>query len=158
MKHFVFILTILLIYACDDLKVKKTSTEAILNEELKSFTWNEVDEYPTFLTCETSGTQHDRKMCFEQTLSNIILNRLESERIIVNHDVLDTVLIQFKISDVGDLSLVAFKLDSLTQAEIPNIKDWIISSLDSLPNIEPAIKRGQKVNSEFTLPIIIKVN
>ncbi|QDO93645.1 hypothetical protein FNB79_06535 [Formosa sediminum] len=158
MKHFVFILALLLICACDDLKVKKTSTEAILNEELKSFKWNEVDEYPTFITCETSGTQQDRKLCFEQTLAAVILKRMQAERIIVNKDVLDTVLIKFKISDEGHLSLLNFKVDSLTQAEIPNIKFLITSSLDSLPSIEPAIKRGQKVNSEFTLPIIIKAN
>ncbi|WP_159022615.1 hypothetical protein [Formosa sp. L2A11] len=158
MKHFVFILALLLLSACDDLKVKKTSTEAILNEELKSFKWNEVDEYPTFSSCETSGTQHGRKLCFEQTLSTVILKRLEAERIIVNHDVLDTILIKFKISDLGHLSLLHFKVDSITQSEIPNIKFLITSSLDSLPTIEPAIKRGQKVNSEFTLPIIIKVN
>ncbi|MHA7942831.1 hypothetical protein ACJOV8_007140 [Formosa sp. 3Alg 14/1] len=158
MKHFVFILALLLICACDDLKVKKTSTEAILNEELQSFTWNEVDEYPTFSSCETSATQQYRKQCFEQTLATTILKRLEAERIIVNRDVLDTLLIQFKISDTGDLSLLNFKVDSLTQAEIPNIKFLVTSSLDSLPTIEPAIKRGQKVNSEFILPIIIKVN
>ncbi|MFB9051640.1 hypothetical protein ACFFVB_00990 [Formosa undariae] len=158
MKHFVFILALLSICACDDLKVKKTSTEAILNEELQSFTWNEVDEYPTFSSCETSATQQYRKQCFEQTLAATILKRLEAERIIVNRDVLDTLLIQFKISDTGDLSLLNFKVDSLTQAEIPNIKFLVTSSLDSLPTIEPAIKRGQKVNSLFTLPIIIKVN
>ncbi|MBP1839155.1 hypothetical protein [Formosa algae] len=158
MKHFVFILALLLLCACDDLKVKKTSTEAILNEELKSFKWNEVDEYPTFSSCEFSSTQQDNKLCFEQTLSAVILERLQAERIIVNHDVLDTILIKFKISDLGDLSLLHFEVDSLTQAEIPNIKFLITSSLDSLPVIEPAIKRGQKVNSEFTLPIIIKVN
>ncbi|WP_066221848.1 hypothetical protein [Formosa haliotis] len=158
MKHFVFILVLLLICACDDLKVKKTSTEAILNEELQSFKWNEVDEYPTFSSCETSNSQQDRKVCFEQTLATVILNHLEAERIIVNHDVLDTIKIQFKISDTGELSLHDFKVDSTTQAEIPNIKLLITSSLDSLPRIEPAIKRGQKVNSEFTLPIIIKVN
>ncbi|WP_299778102.1 hypothetical protein [uncultured Formosa sp.] len=158
MKHFVFILALLLLCACDDLKVKKTSTEAILNEELKSFKWNEVDEYPTFLSCETSGTQLGRKLCFEQTLSAVILKRLEAERIIVNNDVLDTIIIQFKISETGDLSLLHFEVDSFTQAEIPNIKFLITSSLDSLPTIEPAIKRGQKVSSEFTLPIIIKAN
>ncbi|CDF80863.1 conserved hypothetical protein [Formosa agariphila KMM 3901] len=158
MKHFVFILALLLVCACDDLKVKKTSTEAILNEELQSFKWNEIDEYPTFISCQTSGSQQDRKLCFEQTLATTILNRLEAERIIVNRDVLDTLLIQFKISDSGELSLLNFKVDSLTQAEIPNIKFLVTSSLDSLPAIEPAIKRGQKVNSEFTLPIIIKVN
>lgn len=158
MKHFVFILALLLICACDDLKVKKTSSEAILNEELKSFTWNEVDEYPAFLSCETSETKQDRKLCFEHTLSTVILDRLEAEHIIVNNDVLDTIFIKFKISDTGNLSLLHFKVDALTEAEIPNIKALITSSLDSLPIIEPAIKRGQKVNSEFTLPIIIKVN
>ncbi|WP_435134679.1 hypothetical protein [Formosa sp. A9] len=158
MKLFFVLLILVFVSACDDLKVKKTSTEAILNEELQSFTWNEVDEYPTFSSCNNTETQQDRKQCFEQTLSVVILNHLEQARIIVNHDVLDTLQIRLKISDVGELSLLQFKVDSITQAEIPNIQELIASSLDSLPTIEPAIKRGQKVTTEFTLPIIVKVN
>lgn len=158
MRQFLVILILVVACACDDLKVKKTSTEAILNEELKAFKWNEVDEYPTFSSCEASKTQHDRKQCFEETLATTILNHLESERIIVNHNVLDTLLITFKISERGELSLLTFKVDSLTQSEIPNIKSLVATSLDSLPDIEPAIKRGQKVTTEFSLPIIIKVH
>lgn len=158
MRQLFLILILIVVSACDDLKVKKISSETILQEELQSFKWDEVDEYPTFLSCEGTKTQQDRKQCFEQTLTSAILTYLQEERIIVNHDVLDTLLIQFKISDAGILSVLQFKADSITQAEIPNIKDLVYASLDSLPVIEPAIKRGQKVNSEFTLPIIIKVN
>ena len=49
------------------------------------------------------------------------------------------------------------EVDSLTNQEIPNIKVLLAKSIDSLPKIFPAIKRGQQVKTEFKLPIIIKV-
>ena len=50
------------------------------------------------------------------------------------------------------------KIDALIIEEIPNINVLINQSLDSLPQIFPANKRGQQVTTEFNLPIIIKVN
>ena len=65
---------------------------------------------------------------------------------------------KFQISEKGELSLLGIKTDSLTVNEIPNIKALLINSLDSLPEIYPAIKRSQQVKTEFTLPIVISVN
>jgi hypothetical protein len=50
------------------------------------------------------------------------------------------------------------KIDSVTLHEIPNIKELLKNSLDSLPEIYPAIKRGQQVKTAFTLPVIIQVD
>jgi len=144
--------------SCEYFNVKKTSSEAILKEELQTFNWNEVDEYPSFSACDSSSTKQERKQCFETFLTAYITNSLQKDTIIVTQDIKDTLLLQLQISETGILSLVNLKVDSLTNQEIPNIKELLRRGLDSLPEIFPATKRGQQVKTEFKLPIIINVN
>jgi len=158
MKHIYVFLFLLMLTSCEYFNVKKTSSEAILKEELQTFNWNEVDEYPSFSVCDSSVTKQERKQCFETFLTTFITNSLQKDTIVVTQDIKDTLLLQLQISETGVLSLVNLKVDSLTNKEIPNIKELLRKSLDSLPEIFPATKRGQQVKTEFKLPIIINVN
>lgn len=144
--------------SCEYFNVKKVSSETILEEELQTFNWNDVDEYPTFSVCDSMSSKEEKKACFVQTLTGFITNYLQRDTIIVTQDIHDTINLNFKVSASGDLILLDTKIDSLTNTEIPNIKQLLTESLDSLPKIFPAIKRGQQVTTEFTLPIIISAN
>ncbi|MFH4963399.1 hypothetical protein V8G69_00215 [Gaetbulibacter sp. M235] len=158
MKQICVFLSLLTLMSCEYFKVKKTSSEAILKEELQTFNWNEVDEYPSFSVCDSSATKQEREQCFETFLTTHITNSLQKDTIVVSQDIKDTLLLQLQISETGVLSLVNLKMDSLTNQEIPNIKELLTNGLDSLPKIFPALKRGQQVKTEFTLPVIINVN
>ncbi|TXG36735.1 hypothetical protein [Seonamhaeicola maritimus] len=157
MKYPLIFLLMLLLVSCNYFDVKKTSSEAILNEELKTFNWNDVDTYPSFSSCDSLNSKVEKKQCFEYTLSSHILKYLQDEIIVVTQDVNDTIGLHFKVSETGVLTLVETKIDSLTLKEIPNILELIKISLDSLPEVFPGIKRGQQVKTEFKLPIIISV-
>lgn len=148
----------LVLVSCEYFNAKKTSSEAILKEELQTFNWNEVDEYPSFSVCDSSATKQERRLCFENILTTHITNSLQKDTIIVTQNIEDTIHLQLQISDKGIISLVNVKVDSLTNQEIPNIKELLAKSIDSLPKIFPALKRGQQVKTEFKLPIIIHVN
>lgn len=158
MQRICLFLAIILLNSCEYFNVKKTSSEVILEEELQSFKWNEVDEYPTFSICNNSSSKYETKQCFEKTITDAITTQLIAENIIVTQDIEDTIYIKFQISDNGKLSVLEIETDSITSNEIPNIEALLKSSLDSLPEIYPAIKRSQKVRTEFTLPIFINVN
>lgn len=147
-----------MLVSCEYFNAKKTSSEAILKEELQTFNWNDVDEYPSFSVCDSSATKQERKFCFENTLTTYITAYLQKDTIVVTQDINDTIHLQLQVSRKGLLSLVDIQVDSLTIQEIPNIKALLAQSLDSLPKIFPALKRGQQVKTEFKLPIIIQVN
>jgi len=158
MKYFLVFIFILLLTSCEYFNVKKTSSEAILKEELQTFNWNDVDEYPSFTACDSSTSKEDKTICFQQTITEAITRYLQKERIVVTQDINDTIMLHFQVSKKGELLLLQAKTDSLTIQEIPNIKQLLHKSLDSLPKIFPAIKRGQQVTTEFKLPIVIHVN
>lgn len=146
------------LHSCEYFNVKKTSSEVILKEELQTFNWNEVDAYPTFLSCDSDLTKQESKNCFQRTLITHVAAYLQEKEIIVSQDVSDTIILEFKVNEKGGLSLLNAKIDSLTYQEIPNIKDLLIQSLDSLPKVFPALKRGQQVTTAFKLPIVVSVN
>lgn len=157
MKHFSLFLLVITLISCDYFNVKKTTPETFLKEELQTFDWNNVDEYPMFSLCESLSTKGQRKHCFERTLRTHIFEYLQKESIVVSRDVNDTINLKFQVSGTGVLTLTKITIDSLTITQIPNIRNLLAKSLDSLPKIFPAIKRGQHVTTEFNLPIIINV-
>lgn len=158
MRYFLVFLVIISLTSCEYFNVKKTSTDAILKEELQTFNWNDVDEYPSFSTCDSIETKAEKTSCFQETITTNITNFLEAERIVVSQDIKDTILLEFRVSQKGELALIRAKIDSLTLQEIPNIKLLLKNSLDSLPKLFPAIKRGQQVTTEFKIPVVIQVN
>lgn len=158
MRQNYFLLLLLLLCSCEYFNTKKTSPEAILNEELKTFNWNDVDEYPSFSSCDSLTLKQDKESCFQQVLTTHISEFLKNEIIVVSKDISDTIVLNFQVSETGNLKLLRSKIDTATIKEIPEIKTLLAKSLDSLPKIFPAIKRGQQVKTEFKLPVIIKVN
>lgn len=158
MKQIALVLVFILLSSCNYFDVKKTSSEAILNEELKTFNWSDVDTYPSFSSCDNEQSEEAKKLCFQNTLRNVIYDQIQSDTIVVSEYLKDTIVIKFQISEKGKLSVLNMEIDSLTQKEIPNIEDLLNSSLDALPKIYPAIKRGQQVRTEFTLPVVIQAN
>lgn len=158
MRKVMFFLGLMWITSCNYFNVKKTSSEAILNEELKTFNWNEVDEYPVFKSCDTSINKSQKEKCFETTLLQSMINKLYQNEIVVSQDIYDTIFVEFKVDDKGTLEITQAQIDTLIIAEIPEIEAYLYESIDSLPEIYPAIKRGQQVTTKFKLPLIIKVS
>lgn len=158
MRQICVLLLFLVLTSCEYFNVKKTSSEAILKEELQTFNWNDVDEYPSFSVCDSLTAKAEKKSCFQQVLTTHISDFLQNEIIIVTKDISDTIVLNFRVTETGELKLIDSKINALTKEEIPNIETLLAKSLDSLPKVFPAIKRGQQVTTEFKLPIIIKVN
>jgi len=158
MKYLLIINLFLFVNSCNYFEVKKTSSEDILQEELQTFSWSELDTYPTFSNCDTASTKQETKHCFESTLTNQVMQHLSDQRFIVSQDIKDTIQVTFTVSETGVLGVKNIEASDAILFEIPDLKQSIIKSMDSIKDIHPAIKRGQQVKSEFKLPIVITAN
>ncbi|MGB1307457.1 MAG: hypothetical protein ACPG6B_01005 [Oceanihabitans sp.] len=158
MKKVIVLLLFINFTNCKYFNVEKTTSEAILEEELKTFNWNDVDVYPSFETCSTQESKEAKKKCFVNTLTSNLYNHLTAKEITVSQDIKDTIMVHFVISETGKIALINSKINLITKQEIPNIETLLLESLDALPKIYPAIKRGQQVKTQFTLPIEIRVD
>ncbi len=157
MKYLKLFILIICLSSCEYFDKKKVNSQDIVKEELETFNWNEVDEYPSFNNCNSSDTKELRKQCFQTTLANHITSQLALRKIVVTEDLNDTINMSFSISEKGDLRILNIEDNQNITSQIPDINTFLTESLNNLPEISPAIKRGQQVKTEFKIPIIIKV-
>lgn len=152
------ILIFLLATSCQYFETEKISSETILEEELKTIDWKEVDTYPTFQNCENFTEKPQQKDCFINTISSHLYQSVNDKNILAVRAIHDTVLVAFSVSNKGELVVSNITIDSLLQKEFPQLEEWILKSIDSLQPVAPAYKRGIPVKTQFTLPVIIQTN
>lgn len=157
MKRIFIFLLLINMMSCDYFNKKKVYSEELFENELETFTWNDVDEYPTFASCDSTSGKANKKQCFENTLRDILNTNLSQYHIIVSESIEDTVKLKITIDNKGEFSISSIQSSALTKQEIPQLDSLLRRSLDSLPKIYPAIKRSQQVTTQFSLPVIIKI-
>lgn len=158
MKRLILVSGFLVFISCNYFEKKKVYTKDILQEELQTFNWNDVDEYPTFASCDTTSGKENKRLCFENTLLGILNSNLSKQNIAVTKDVNDTIVLKITIDSQGNFNIDDIKINELTKEEIPEIDSLLIHSFDSLPKIYPAIKRSQQVTTQFSLPVVVKIS
>ena len=131
----------------------KTSKDKMLQKELKSINWKQVDEFPMISACEKLNDEAQQKQCFFESLSADIKLRIRKncqEKLILN----DTIFVKVSVLANSKVLFETQKLDKnrvLSHEKIDSILK--IDTLD-FPKIKPALKRGMPVKSEFVLPIV----
>jgi hypothetical protein len=129
----------------------------IVEEELKTFNWNEVDEYPTFESCKNRVTKEGRQTCFQGTLADHITSYLKNQLLVVTQNLNDTIIMRLSVSEIGEVAVVEVTNTENVAKHIQEIDSLLVHSILDLPKVYPAIKRGQEVKTEFRLPIVIGV-
>lgn len=142
--------------SCDFFQMeKRTSSDLILEEELHTINWQEVDAYPVFDDCKET-TDSNQLACFTESLHNKVLNgmrryaqtnELDS---LTELDVLITIDVDRNLRFTIHPDSIAFKSPESFSLLRKNIQE----GLDSLVVVEPAFKRGIPVTTEFALPIV----
>ena len=155
MKYILYLFFLFFFFSCELNINKKISVDEILDEEWKTFNWSDVDEYPSFSTCDSLSSLSLKKECFIFTLSNQISVDLISNTKTVNRIIQDTVILKFTISKDGKIDFDELIVDE-SIIDLRSLIDLSFkSSIKKLPKIFPAIKRGQQVNVKFSLPIYV---
>lgn len=156
MKKIAVLLLIIVFQSCQYFEKNVPIKEDLLNQELKKINWNEVDDFPCTLQCDSIIDKATKKECFFDYMTNNIQDKLIQDSVKILFPKLDTIPI--KITVLADSKMIfepnltkynmdydAMKLDSVLQVKLSNF-----------PPVEPAIKRGIKVKTQFILPIILK--
>ena len=157
MKHnYLTLLLALVLTSCQFFETEKISSDQFYKEEIKAIDWDDVDHYPTFKACEQFTEKTDQKKCFETTLSTFVHQFIANKNISSNQDLNHTAVLDFNISKTGEILGLTVTVDSILLQKVPLLKEWLSQSIDSLPRLEPATKRGVPVATQFTLPVVIK--
>ena len=139
--------------SCQFIDKKKLESELFLENELTDFKWDELDQYPTFETCDENYNYEQNKICFESILSNHFTEFFKANKNISLTKTTDTLIFELKVSKAGQI----FISNSKSQFSIYPVGfiDLLQHSFLDLPVLYPAIKRSQYVDSSFKLPVIL---
>lgn len=140
------------------METKKVSSKTFLEEELKSIDMTEVDEYPTFEACDWSQEKNERYQCFQEKLASNFYEQLQTKTMIFDKKIHDTIWLHLSVSEQGILQVESAQISQVINRNVPELETWLSQSLDSLPQVHPAIKRGIPVKTTFKMPVIIEVD
>ncbi len=138
--------------SCDLLTPKEEKTRRLVQEELSSINWNDVDQYPHFLNCEESIAKEEQRICFEEELLKHFSSTLKDFEFELKEDVEDTIYVDFLVERDGSITVLDIENHQI-QEQVPEFNAIITQSLKSLPTIEPALKRGIPVSAKFRIPL-----
>ena len=150
----VFCLFFLIIFfSCEFEIQKKISADKYLEEELKIIDWNSVDELPLFDSCLNSNI--DMQKCFVSYFSTQLKQNLINNNFILNRTLVDTVYFNLKIDKQGNVSYKKIQIDENLNIYKNAIETALNITIENLPKVYPALKRGQPVDVEFNFPLLI---
>jgi hypothetical protein len=136
---------------------KVPSKDELLEKELKAINWSEVDEFPSVPDCDTIPGKPGQQTCFFEYLTRQIQSRLDIDAMSHLYPELDTIEVRVTVFPDSTLSFQPqFPTDSVAYDTI-RIDSILHARLADFPKVNPAIKRGIPVKSQFILPVILKV-
>ncbi|PXY41574.1 hypothetical protein DMB65_06360 [Flavobacterium cheongpyeongense] len=156
MKQFICFLIFLVLGSCQYFEKQVPSEKELLQKELKSINWKEVDEYPSVADCEKINDKKQRQQCFFEIMSQLIQEKLNTDTLSVLYPELDTIEVKVTVFPNATLKFEPqFPKDSATYDTI-SMDSIIRARLIDFPKVNPAIKRGIPVKSQFILPVVFK--
>jgi hypothetical protein len=149
-------LSLLFFNSCQYFDKQIPSKEELLQKELKTINWKEVDEFPSFSQCDSVSNKEQNKNCFFEYLTLLIQERLSFNTTGVLYPQLDTIDVKVTVLPNSTL-LFEPQLNDTLSYDKPKIDSIIRARLVGFPKVNPAIKRGIPVKTQFILPVILKV-
>ena len=133
------------------------SEKELLQKELKSINWKEVDEFPSLVECEKIENKKQRQQCFFEIMTQLIQQKLSSDTLAILYPELDTIEVKVTIFPNATMKFEPqFPKDSVAYDKV-KIDSILRARLVDFPKVNPAIKRGIPVKTQFILPVILKV-
>ena len=154
-NRIILVFIIMLFVSCKDFfsKSNKENPNLILNEEVIDY--NSIDAYPLLPECKDITNRVQQKMCFYQKITGRIQKTLDNNLFELPNNIHDDIMVIIKVNSIGKTSVESIILSDETKEALPKLENLIHTSVAQLPILEPAIKSGIPVTSEFLLPIII---
>lgn len=153
MRALGFAFCLFLLVSCDWLPSKEAKTQKIVENELRSIDWNDVDQYPLFDSCDETVSKQEQKECFERTLLQNLGMSLQAYEFVLKNELQTTLYVDFMVDANGELSVMEIDSNSVLEEQLPEFNGIITQSLKSLPKPAPALKRGIPVRTRFRLPL-----
>jgi hypothetical protein len=152
----ILVMLALALTSCSYFEKQVPNEQDLLQKELKAINWNQVDEYPSIAECDQLTDSKLRKQCFFEFLASTIQQKLSVDTLSILYPELDTIEVRVTVNPDASMQFEPqFPKDTVAYDTI-KIDSILRVKLVDFPKVNPAIKRGIPVKTQFVLPVIIK--
>ncbi len=155
LRVFYVLCLMILITSCDKFSfTKKTQRQPI--DTIVDF--SSVDTYPSLKICDSLIEKNRKATCFRNTIHEKIAEELLQYKFIIKDSIDEVVYVGLIINSKGKFLVDSIKSSEKIKKELPKLDSLLKLSVENLPKIYPAIKRGIPVTTKYQLPIRIQLN
>ena len=154
MRYFLFICLLFSFTSCNYFSFEKNKNVETIDMDLD---YSSVDVSPSFRVCDSLIEKDKKDTCFRTTLRQEIFSSLAKQSIQVPQSVDETIEVAITIQSDKEVKLTSIKSSDSLMAIVPSLKAILKKSVEELPAVYPAIKRGIPVTTVYKLPIRIAV-
>ncbi|WP_299059704.1 hypothetical protein [uncultured Polaribacter sp.] len=155
LRLFSFLTVFLFFTSCDKFSNTKNASTNKALDTLVDF--SSVDTFPSFDTCDSIIDNEEKSACFRKTIHQKIGEELQNYTLTIKDSINEIVYVDVIINAKGVFSLAAIQSSEKIKNELPELESLLKASVDNLPNITPANKRGIPVTTKYRLPILIQL-
>ena len=154
LRIFSLFLLFLLITSCDNFSFSKNKNLQAVDTIVD---YTSVDFSPSFKVCDTIIDKNQKYLCFRNTIHQKINKELLQNPLEARDSISEIIFIDLLINSKGMISFKKIELTDNLKKQLPELDSVIQNSIEKLPIIKPATKRGIPVNTKYRLPIKIQI-
>jgi hypothetical protein len=154
LRIFSLLLLFLFITSCDNFSYSKNKNLQVV-DTIVDFT--SVDFSPSFKVCDSLIDKHQKSDCFRTNIHQKIGAELQNHQFIIRDSISEIVYVDLLITSKGKIVLEATESSEEIKNQLPELDSVLRISIDKIPNVYAAIKRGIPVTTKYRLPIKIQI-
>ena len=144
----------MLFTSCDKFSFSKSKKQQALDTIVD---FSSVDMFPSFKVCDAIINKDKKADCFRKTIHQKIGEELLKHEFTIKDAIDEVVYVDVLINSKGEFRIDAIVSSKNIKNKIPKLDSLIKATVQNLPTIYPAIKRGIPVTTKYRLPVKIKL-
>ena len=154
LRIFSLFLLFLFITSCDNFSFSKNKNLQAVDTIVD---YTSVDFSPSFKVCDSIIDKHQKSNCFRTTIHQKIGAELQKHQFVIRDSISEIVYVDLLINSKGKIVLEAMDSSKEIKIKLPKLDSVLRVSVDKIPNVYAAIKRGIPVTTKYRLPIKIQI-
>ena len=154
LRIFTFIILLFFITSCDKMSFLKSEKIQALDTIVN---FSSVDTSPSFKECDSIIDKYQKSNCFRTTIHQKIGAELQKHQFIIRDSISEIVFVDLLINSKGKIVIEAMASSEEIRIQLPELDSVLRISVDKIPNVYAAIKRGIPVTTKYRLPIKIQI-
>lgn len=154
-KLLLFIFMSVVMASCQWTAKKLPDENSLLQEEIGKIDWTKVDLYPGVEQCDSLFDEAERKKCFFEFITRSLQEELISDTLSGRFGQLDTLKVLVTVQTDSRIKLELYDFPDSLKTQTASIDSLLKAKERNFPVVQPAVKRGLPVKSQFLVPLVL---